>query len=187
MWTRRDVPYLVVIVVIFLGTGFAIRFLPILTFVALPMIASAGSVPAVSSRVARFTHLLRPALAIGIIGFCLSAAVLLPHIGATNFPLTAIRSLPLGCRLYNSYLVGGPVILLRPDVLVSLDSRSELYVKADLERLNRMSPEGLRELGVTCVIIGRDSALVAGLRADPAWRETLIDHQHILFLPSAAA
>lgn len=184
-WVRRDAPRLVAIALLLTATGFAIRFLPILMFVALPVIASARAVPGVSWVAERYRLLFRPVLALSIVCFGLVAAFRVPYVGSTELPTMAIRSLPSGCRLFNSYPVGGPVILLRPDVLVSLDSRSDLYGEPEVVRLGAMSPDDLSESGVTCMIVKRQSKLAARLYEDPMWRVVLTDHDYVLIVPAA--
>ena len=45
-------------------------------------------------------------------------------------PVAQIDALPSGCRLLNSYELGGWVILLRPDIAVSQDPRNDVYGSA---------------------------------------------------------
>jgi hypothetical protein len=110
----------------------------------------------------------------GVLALSALAAPALTRLGRTEVPPRVVRALPPGCRLLNEYILGGHVILWRPDVPVSLDSRNDLYGAAEVRRLqdafDKPRPELLDDLAVTCVLTREDRPLAARLHADPAWR-----------------
>jgi len=110
----------------------------------------------------------------GIAGLSVLAVPAFTHLGRPEVDPRVLDALPAGCRLLNEYILGGHVILYRPDVPVSLDSRNDVYGAADVRRLQGafdVPTEGLTEtLGVTCVLTRTDRRLAAALRADPRWR-----------------
>jgi hypothetical protein len=159
--------------------AYAIRILPILDAVAVAVLAVALNGPRLRAWAAerRRTLVLR-FMAAGIVAaLAVLAATGLPHLGETSYPAGSVSVLPSGCRLFNSYLLGGIVILLRPDVPVSLDSRNDLYGRQDVLTEQRIltshsgGPGTLRRLGVTCVLIPAGSGLARQLERSPGWRQ----------------
>ena len=126
--------------------------------------------------------------AAGVGALAVRAVTGLPHVGATIYPIAAVRALPSGCRLFNSYLLGGIVILERPGVPVSIDSRNDLYgrraVRAEQRILTSRSggPGVLRRLSVTCVLIPAATGLAGQLRLSPAWRQVTRDPAGTVFV-----
>jgi hypothetical protein len=53
--------------------------------------------------------------AVLVVTYVTLAAVAVPHLGRVVFPRAPVLALPAGCRVFNSYDLGGIVILLRPD------------------------------------------------------------------------
>lgn len=173
-WLRHRYDLVAALVVLAIGAVAALRILPIAALVALPVLAARASG---SAWLERRRDLLRATL-IGLVGaFAVVAAPGLSHLGRPGHPVAAIKALPPGCRLFNSYPLGGPVIYFRPDVLVSLDSRSDLYGVADVRDQSELEagpPDAsaqLDALKVTCVLVEPRAGLVARLRADGHWRE----------------
>lgn len=108
---------------------------------------------------------------------CVPAAVSATHLGRTMTSRASLGTLPAGCRLINEYQLGGLVILLRPDVPVGIDSRNDIYGRAQVLRLQRLvtepedGPAALANLGVTCAYLSRGSALARQLAGAKGWRE----------------
>jgi hypothetical protein len=157
--------------------GIAVRrFQPILAACAIPVLAAALDTPAARRWAADRRAMLRLGAAALVVTYTAVAAVAVPHLGRVGFPPAPVAALPAGCRLFNSYHLGGIVILLRPDVPVSLDSRNDVYGRRDVmataEIINE--PGGgarLAALGVDCVLVRPASALGRELAGDPGWRE----------------
>lgn len=86
-------------------------------------------------------------------------------------PTRQIASLPRGCRLLDSYDLGGWVIWLRPGLRVSLDPRNDLYGAAALRTQVRVDDGDQGALSwvarhdVTCALLVPRSGLVAELEA----------------------
>jgi hypothetical protein len=165
----------------------AVRFLPIGAVVGIAALAGAAGRPAVTTWLAARQGLVRVALATLVGAFGVVAVLGATHLGRPRYPVEAIRALPHGCRLVNSYLLGGPVILLRPDVPVSLDSRTDLYGAAEIAAqqrllLGRDGVAPLRRSGVTCVLIEPGTGLAVRLRHDPDWRVAVDEPGGVLFI-----
>jgi len=176
-WRRLD---LVLVLALLAAAGaYAIRNLPILDAVAAAVLAAALGGPRLRAWASGGTgRLALRIVAAGLVGaLAVRAAIGLPQTGGTSYPVASVRALPSGCRLFNSYLLGGIVILDRPGVPVSLDSRNDLYGRRDVLAQQRIltsrsgGPAALRRLGVTCALIPAASGLARQLRRSPAWRE----------------
>jgi hypothetical protein len=184
------------------GGAYVIRLLPVLDAVAAAVLAatligpprevpgrlrghlaSAGRPPWSTPRAWAASHgaLLRIGAAAAVAALAAQAAAGLPHIGRTVYPLGSVAALPSGCRLFNSYALGGIVILLRPGVPVSLDSRNDLYGRRDVLAQQRIldghsgGPAAVGRLGVTCALIPAGSGLARQLERSPAWRRLTRD------------
>jgi hypothetical protein len=171
-WWRPAAILLVLVV-----AGIAVRrFQPILTVCAIPILAAALDTPRARAWAVSRRTMLRIGAAMLLIAYLTLAALAVPQLGRVGYPSAPIAALPGGCRLFNSYDLGGIVILRRPDVPVSLDSRNDLYGRADVlasERVLRGGPAAVRRLdslGVTCVLVRPSTGLGKQLTRDPAWR-----------------
>lgn len=154
-WWRPAAILLVLVV-----AGIAVRrFQPILAVCAIPILAAALDTPGARTWAVSRRTMLRIGAAMLLIAYLTLAALAVPHRGRIGYPSAPIAALPSGCRLFNSYDLGGIVILRRPDVPVSLDSRNDLYGRADVLASERVLRGGstavkkLDSLGVTCVLV----------------------------------
>ena len=119
----------------------------------------------------------------------------LPH----SMPMTqdAVAALPADCHLFSTDADANAVLLLRPDVKVWIDGRTDIWGRDRLvEALTRFGGNGSPSLvpeGTTCVLLpARDSGdsagtdpLVAGLEADPAWQVLTRVDGAVVFVPAA--
>lgn len=173
---RRDVVFTAALTVSAVGAVTAIRLLPILLLLALPVLAVFASHPAM----ARYAHTRRivlvPGAVVGVAAFVALALPSLSHIGQPDsglYPAKVVQLIPPHCRLFNTYALGGFVLLQRPDVSVSLDSRNDLYGAERViaaERVLRGQGDlanGLR--GAGCVLVSPTSGLALRLKEDPRW------------------
>jgi hypothetical protein len=154
----------------------AIRFLPILVFLALPILAVAVSRSPWPGYVRSRKMLLYPAIAVVLAPVAMLALPNLGHIGRPDpaiYPITLVRDIPPHCRLFNSYELGSFVILERPDVQVSLDSRNDLYGRQRVlaaEQVLRGQGDVARALaGASCVLVPPAMGLASWLRANRGW------------------
>jgi hypothetical protein len=186
---RRDAVFGAALAVAALGSISAMRILPILVLLALPVLASWLSRGVVLRYFASRRRLVITGAAV-FLAVTTGAAVLnVPHFGRpdpTLFPSTALKAIPQGCKLFNEYHLGGLVILERPDVQVSLDSRNDLY-GADLVSQSaqvlrgRADPvEGLA--GADCVLVRPEGRLAGWLRTSPEWELASAESSAVLFL-----
>lgn len=173
---RGDMVFTAAMGVAACGSLAAMRVLPIFLLLALPVLASFAS----QGVVLRYFASRRRMLAQGATAVLVIAAGVavfnLPSIGRpdpAHFPSASIKAIPPGCKLFNEYQLGGLVILQRPDVLVSIDSRNDLYgaerVTQSLRVLDGQGDldEGLA--GADCVLVPPTSGLASRLRTSPDW------------------
>jgi len=159
------------------ASGIAIRFLPIADLVSIPLLASALSSEGLRTYAAGRRILFRCG-AIALVGaFTVVAAPSILHLGEPDprfYPAESIAALPSGCRLFNDYRVGGLVILQRPDVPVSLDSRNDLYgadtvISAQRILDGRGNVAELENRGIDCVLVQATTKLAQQLGQAPGW------------------
>ena len=152
-------------------TASAIRFLPMLTVVALPEAALA--IGSLNVRVRMFRVMV--AATCGVLTlFAVLNLRDLRSMGPSVSP-RLVSALPSGCRLLNDDLVGDAVTLYRRDVPVSIDGRNDMYGRSiilKVEHLFEDKPGTSATLAadhVTCILGPTSTALVQRLRNDPAW------------------
>ena len=182
---RHELVFVAALTVCLLGSVSAIRVLPILVLVALPLHAQELSRPAVLDFVRRRRVVLLGGLAVVVV----MAAVGATHLGRptpTRYPGAAVMSaIPAGARIYNSYQLGGYVELRRPDVRVSVDSRSDLYGEDYLATVQR-TLQGKGDIdaalaGADAAVISTQEGLATRLRRDPGWRLAASDDAALVF------
>jgi hypothetical protein len=173
------------------GSIQAVRFLPFVVILAMPLLAAFLSSPPDSTRrylVSRRVMFQRCG-GIGIIALVALAVPSLTHIGRpelNTYPVSVMPDIPDGCRLFTTDLIGSYVTLARPDVPVSLDTRNNLYGPALLSAEERVllggsSPtRGLA--GAGCVIVPSSYGLARQLRRDPQWQLRAADRAASLFV-----
>jgi hypothetical protein len=99
-----------------------------------------------------------------------------------------VAQLPAGCRLLNDDMVGDAVVLLRPDVPVSLDGRNDMYGRdtvIQIEHLFENRPgtaEFLDREHVTCVLGPSAMPLLRALRHNSQWTVVGTDRVRILLV-----
>jgi len=190
-WRRREAVLLAALVVCMAGSVEAIRFLPFVVILAIPLLAAFVSVPPdpirryLTSRRVMFQR----CGALGMAAVVVLAAPSLTHIGRpdpSTYPAALVADIPHGCRLFTTDLIGSYVILARPDVLVSLDTRNNLYGTALLVAEERVL-HGMGNLsrglaGAGCVLVPRSYGLAARLRHDAQWKVRAASHFAILYV-----
>jgi hypothetical protein len=171
------------------GAVLAIRLLPILVFLAMPVLAASVS----QSRLSGYIHSRR------ILLYLVTAAVLAPavvlampslgHIGRPDpaiYPIKLVKDISPHCRLYNSYELGSFVILERPDVQVSLDSRNDLYGRQRVlaaEQVLRGQGDVAHELtDANCVLVPPAMGLAIRLRTNQGWKLVRSEPTAVLFV-----
>ena len=188
---RRDAVLAAAVGVPVAASVMAVRFLPFVVLFTVPVLAlRASSPPAVVLRYLRSRRVML--LRCGTAGLVAWAAVAVPsltHIGRPDpgvYPAGIVADIPSGCRLFNTYLLGGFVILERPDVPVSLDSRNDMYGRRLLLAEERTLQaggslaSGLR--GAGCVLVPPGYELARRLARDPAWLRRAGDAAAVLFV-----
>ena len=187
-WSGRSRWLAAVVGALGLAGLLTLRLAPIAFMVALPVLAAglARSEPRTWPRPR--AYLAVAGVAIVLATLVVRGVAATTHLGRPNYPVAAIRALPPNCRLFNGYALGGPVILLRPDIPVSLDSRNDVYGDAairstlELEAGPTDTAARLQRLGVTCVLVRPDTGLAERLRTDPDWNELVRERGGVLFL-----
>ena len=175
-WRARRWSTIFVLALLAVGAATACRLAPALAVVALP-----GAAAWLSAHRLRGRLVLVPATVAVVIGL----GALVTGVGNLGKFATAddsanlIRRLPQGCRTVNDYELGGALIFFRPDVLVSVDSRTDLYgrsrITANSALLDSSSAAAMRRLNqadVHCVIAPSSARLVRDLAKDAhGWRK----------------
>lgn len=186
---RREMVFVAALTICLLGSVSAIRILPILVLVAIPIHAQELSRPAVLDFIRRRRAVLLGGLAVVVV----MAGVGATHLGRptpSQYPgARVLDAIPAGAHVYNSYRLGGYVELRRPDVKVSLDSRNDLYGEQYLTRVQRtLQGKGDVEAelaGADAVVISRQEGLATRLRHDPGWRRAAADRAAVVFTRTA--
>lgn len=186
---RREVVYVAALVVAVAGAVAAERMLPVLLLAALPVLAAGASSEAVLGRLHRRRVVLGPPVALLMALLCWAAGVAVGHLGQPDparYPAAVVQAIPAGCRVYNSYLVGGYVEFARPDVAVSLDSRNDLYgAPAVLAAKRVLAGEGdvARALaGAGCALVPDGSGLANHLAGSAQWVRTAAGGELVLYV-----
>jgi hypothetical protein len=98
--------------------------------------------------------------------------------------MAAIAQIPSGCRVFTSYEQSAAIILLRPDVTIWVDSRSDYYGRERLAEAGtlffapstpdgRTAPDGAQcALFPTAAVDPTYAPVVRRLDTDPAWTRT---------------
>jgi hypothetical protein len=190
-WRRREAALLAGLVVCLACSVEAVRFQPFVVILAMPLLAAFVSVPPdpirryLTSRRVMFQR----CGALGMAAVVGLAAPSLTHIGRpapSLYPAALVAEIPHGCRLFTTDLLGSYVILARPDVLVSLDSRNNLYGASLLLAEERVL-HGIGNLsgglaGAGCVLVPRSYGLATRLRHDAQWQVRAADQFAILYV-----
>jgi hypothetical protein len=187
---RRDAVYGPAIALGLIGALSAIRMLPILVVLALPMLATElSNGPVVSYITSRKKMLVQGALIFITVEATLAVGAL-THLGRPNpnaYSTAAIDHIPAGCHVLNTYDTGGLIILRRPDVAVSIDSRTDLYGSAIIEHQLRTFRDGASANDADlqqaqCVLAPPTTGLAKQLVASPDWRVAYADRKSALFV-----
>ncbi len=186
---RREIVFVAALLVAVAGAVTAERMLPVLLLLALPVLAAGASGPAVLERLHRWRVVLGPPAALVVAMTCGLAVAAVGHLGRPDpvrYPAAVVRAIPAGCRVYNSYLVGGYLLLARPDVTVSLDSRNDLYGAATVLAAKRVlageSDPELALAGAGCVVVPAASGLARHLRTSEQWTQTASGGELVLYV-----
>ncbi|MGZ4493457.1 MAG: hypothetical protein ACXVWU_02040 [Nocardioides sp.] len=172
--------------VLIVGSVEALRIQPMLVLVALPVVASALSRhPSVPG----YLHSRRRVWYFGLAAAAVVAAVQVAHVGQPNpaeYPSDRVVSaVPRGCHAFNENLIGGYLILERPDVRVSMDSRNDVYGPGEIAGYLRVlngQHVGPTLARVGCVVVPPSSGLAKRLRGDPGWQVRASDRAAVLFV-----
>ncbi|NUO60572.1 MAG: hypothetical protein HOV71_02055 [Hamadaea sp.] len=171
---------------------YAIRMLPVAAVVAAAVLAAWTSA---SPRRSAYFDSRRALIRFAVVALVLAetvVGVVKGTPGQARYPIALVRQIPAGCRLFNGYTLGGLVILFRPDVKVSQDSRSDLYgrdalISANETEFGTHGADDLDRAQVTCALITPGSALSKQLQARGDWREVGGDPTGVLYARTSTA
>jgi hypothetical protein len=190
-WRRREAVMLAALAVCMAGSVEAIRFLPFVAILAIPLLAAFVSVPPARIRAYLTSRrvMFQRCGAVGMAAVVVLAVPSLTHIGRpepSTYPAALVADIPHNCRLFTTDLIGDYVILARPDVLVSLDGRNNLYGRVLLLAEERVL-HGVGNLsrglaGAGCVLVPRSYGLATRLRHDAQWRVRAADQFAVLYV-----
>lgn len=192
-WRRRELVVTAALAVCMAGSIQAVRFLPFVVILAMPLIAAFLSSPPDTIRryLASRRVMFQRCGALGILALVALAVPSLAHIGRPEpktYPVSVMPEMPRGCRVFTTDLIGSYVTLARPDEPVSLDTRNNLYGPALLSAEERVLLGGgnlTRGLaGAGCVIVPSSYGLARRLRHDPQWQLRAADRAALLYVRS---
>jgi hypothetical protein len=172
---HRDVAFTAALAVTAAGSVVAMRLLPMLLLLALPVVSIVVTRPSVLRYLTSRRVMLTQGAVLALTVQSVLAGIALSHLGRPDpdtYSPQAVDAIPSGCRLFNSYGLGGLVILERPDVKVSIDSRNDLYgVKRVSEHRRTLAGEGHSpELArADCALLPAETRLAEALRSSPEW------------------
>jgi hypothetical protein len=172
------------------ASGTALRFAPLAVLPAIPELAlAAGRLPIRRVNVRRLGA---ASLAIMAIACCARFRTFADP-GVRNFSPRLVADLPAGCRLLNDMLVGGAVMLHRPDVPVSIDGRNDLYGRAaEIQYLITVNVPArgkawVNTHQVNCVLLPSNAPLVPALEHTEGWRVVGTDSLRTLLVRAGPA
>lgn len=174
------------------GLVLAVRMLPVLAFLGVPVLAAAASTPLALAYLRSRRRVLVPAAAAAWAVLAVMAAPSLGHVGRPDpalYPAEELTgAIPTACRTYTTYLVGGYLILVRPDAPVSIDSRNDLHGADAVARAER-ALAGAREAdedlhGAGCALVPSGSALAGHLARVSGWARLGQDGTFVLYARS---
>jgi hypothetical protein len=188
-WRRREAALVGPLAVLLAGSVAAVRFLPLLTLLAVPVLAAALSGDRLLGYLRSRAVVLVPGAALLVVALVVIAVPAATHPGRPEpgvYPSTVQDAVPRGCRVWNSYLLGGWLMLERPDVTVSLDSRNDLYGAGQVRAADRLVNGGgdprSALAGAGCVLVPSGSGLATRLETDPTWRRAAGEPAATLFV-----
>jgi hypothetical protein len=190
-WRRREVILTAALAVCLAGSINAVRFLPFVVILAIPVLAAFASDPpdGVRRYLTSRRVMFRRCAVLGMVALVALAVPSLTHIGQPEpgtYPVALVAKIPHGCRLFTTDLIGSYVILARPDVLVSLDTRNNLYGRALLSAEERtLHGNGNLARGLTgagCVLVPRSYGLARRLQTNPQWQARAADQIAMLYV-----
>jgi hypothetical protein len=190
-WRRREDALAAALAISIATAVTTVRMLPFAVALALPMLATWASEPPLAIRrylTSRRVMLVRCG-AFGLVALFAVAVPSLTHIGRPNpgvYPRAVVADIPSGCRLFTTDLLGGYVILARPDVPVSLDTRNNVYGRtlllAEERTLHGYGNLSSGLAGAGCVLVPRNYGLASRLQADSRWRIRAVNPVAVLFV-----
>lgn len=186
---RRDAVFTAAIGVSALGSVAAIRVLPILLLLSLPVLAAFASHPTVKGYLHSRRILFIPASVAAVGAITVVAATNLENFGRPDprrYSSEVAQAIPRNCKVFNNYEFGGFLILQRPDVQVSIDSRNDVYgperVLAHQKVLDGVADPTPVLGGAGCVMVSPPSGLAQNLKGDQAWELRAADPTAQLFV-----
>jgi hypothetical protein len=190
-WRRREAALTAALAVCIAGSLEAWRLLPFVVLLSMPVLAAFASDPPDRIRwyLASRRVMLQRCAALALVALVAIAAPSLTHIGRPEpsvYPVDLVADIPHGCRLFTNDVIGSYTILARPDVLVSLDSRNNLYGRTfplEEERVLQGYGNVSRGLaGAGCVLVPRSYGLAGRLRHDLQWVVRATDQTAVLYV-----
>jgi len=193
-WRRREATLTAALAVCIAGSVEAVRFLPFVVLMAMPVLATYASGPpdAIRRYLASRRVMFQRGGVLGLVALLALAVPSLTHIGRpepATYPVGLVADVPHGCRLFTTDLIGSYVILARPDVPVSLDTRNNLYGPQQLVAEERVLhgrgnlSSGLA--GAGCVLVPDSYGLAGRLQHDAQWRVAAVDRIATLYVRRA--
>lgn len=161
------------------GVGsYQARWIPFVIIMALPYIC--GRLGGLSfSGMARFTPYAKVAafsVILATVAMGTTTFFTEDKVSRGNYGYALLEYVPSDCKLYNDVSFGGPMILMRPEVKVSMDGRNDLYgrdeylTQAHLTYAVEGTDDWLERNSITCVLIHNYQGLDGYLEQRGDWK-----------------
>ncbi len=185
---RNDMAFISALAATIIASLLVVRLLPLAVLLAVPVIAAAISYGRVFEFMRRHHVVFVPPAIAALLALWVVAVPQLSHPGqpdGASFPRELVATVPVGCPLYNTDIIGSYVTLARPDVRVSLDTRLSVYgetlVRKAVHGLDGLLPLANAVTYARCALVPVDSGLAKSLAASPAWQLTGRQGDYVLF------
>lgn len=100
------------------------------------------------------------------------------RVSNAKYGFSLVNSVPAGCKVFNEAAMGGPLVLMRPDIKVSLDGRNDMYGPDEYIEQNSVAhnlvdaAKWLQGNRINCILLHEDSQLNSYLTSSSEWRLT---------------
>lgn len=180
MWRTKRPAYFALLVLLVVLTSQQNRWSPFLAILSLVSFLQLVTNFAHHSIISKLRpYLYTASVATTVIFLGVGSLALVPHdaLDGTKTGYTVASHLPDGCKLFNSELTGGAIILLRPDIKVASDGRNDLYGREKYIYYTTLGSNGstealtwLEQQQVTCVVTNPIRNLDTALENSSQWR-----------------
>lgn len=115
------------------------------------------------------------ALVFTILAFSVTSFIPHSRVDGAQYGFSLLDSIPQNCKIFNEPAMGGPIILMRHDLKVSLDGRNDLYgaeeylVQNEVAYNKEYALDWFDKNNIECVLLHKDTDLNSSLAETPQW------------------